>query len=156
MAEIRVHLDTSLPVDSVLGAATEFSQERLELWPTIDPAVYSVETIDDQFAIVKEGTDVLGGIWAKERYDWSRPGIVRATVQDSNIFRTGSTWEMRVQPADGSGSHVEIVWNRQGKGLKGRFVVLMMRLTGRGRLERGLRETLAVVERKRQPGEAKG
>jgi hypothetical protein len=83
-------------------------------------------------AVVREGTDVMGGIWAEERYDWTEPGIVRATVRDSNAFVAGGTWEMRVRP-DNGGSNVELIWHREGKGIKGRVVVTAMRLSAGGR-----------------------
>jgi Polyketide cyclase / dehydrase and lipid transport len=150
MAEIHVQVDSDLPPQVVLDAATEFSQERLELWPTIDPAVYAVEAVEGQVAIVREGSDVLGGIWAKEKYDWSEPGVVRAIVQESNVFRSGGTWELHARSADGGGSHLELVWNRTGKGVKGRFLVLVMRLAGRQRLRSGLLDMLRVLEKKTQ------
>jgi hypothetical protein len=106
--------------------------------------VYRVVSQGDHCAVVREGTDVLGGIWAEEQYDWSEPGIVRATVRDSNTFVAGGTWEMRVQP-DGEGSHVELIWHREGKGIKGRVVVTAMRLTGSRRLRAGLEQTLDIV-----------
>ena len=144
MAEIHVAVDTSLSAREVLGAATDFTAHRLEVWPTIDPAVYRLLSQGDQCAVVREGTDVLGGIWAEERYDWSEPGVVRATVRDSNAFVAGGTWEMRVKP-DGEGSHVDLVWHRQGKGLKGRAVVAGMRLMGARRLRESLEQTLDIV-----------
>jgi hypothetical protein len=144
MAEIHVAVDTPLSTDEVLGAATDFSAHRLEVWPTIDPAAYRVLSQGDRCAVVREGTDVLGGVWAEERYDWSEPGVVRATVRDSNTFVAGGTWEMQVKP-EGGGSHVELVWHRRGKGLKGRAVVAGMRLMGARRLRAGLEQTLDIV-----------
>ena len=32
------------------------------------------------------------------RYDWSHRGLVKGTVVDSNIFKPGSTWEIRATP----------------------------------------------------------
>jgi len=149
MAEIHVSVDSSLPPEAVLGAATDFSKHRLEIWPTIDPEVYGVEALDEKSAVVREGTHVLGGLWAKERYDWSEDGVVRATVMESNTFRTGGIWQMTVRPTDVGGSHVELLWNRRGSGLKGLVVLLAMRLTGKARLEAGLHETPRLVEKAR-------
>jgi hypothetical protein len=42
-------------------------------------------------------------------------------VTDSNIFKPGSTWEMRATPADG-GSRVEVIGVRRLRGLKGRLL----------------------------------
>jgi hypothetical protein len=144
MAEIHVAMHTSLPAADILWAATDFSAHRLELWPTIDPAIYQVLSRSDTGAVVREGTDVLGGVWAEEQYDWTEPGIVRATVRDSNAFVAGGTWEMRVRPDD-EGSNVELIWHREGKGIKGRVVVTAMRLMGARRLRAGLEQTLDIV-----------
>jgi hypothetical protein len=46
---------------------------------------------------------------------------VKGTVVDSNIFKRGSTWEIRAQPADG-GSRVEVIGVRHLRGFKGRLL----------------------------------
>ena len=46
---------------------------------------------------------------------------------------------------DGEGSLVDLVWHRQGKGLKGRAVVAGMRLMGARRLRESLEQTLDIV-----------
>ena len=40
----------------------------------------------ENFAEVTEGTWVVGLFWERNRYEWSRPESVKATVIDSNIF----------------------------------------------------------------------
>ncbi len=78
--------------------------------------------IGDTFADVTEGNpEVFGFIWERLRYDWSRPGSVKATVVDSNIFRPGSTWELRATPLNG-GSRVEIIGIRYVRGVKGAII----------------------------------
>jgi hypothetical protein len=144
MAQIHVAVDTPVAAEDVLGAAIDFSSHRLEVWPTIDPAVYRVVDQGDHCAVVREGSDVFGGIWAEEQYDWSEPGVVRATIRDSNTFVTGGTWELRAKP-DGEGTHVELIWHREGKGLKGHLVVAGMRVAGARRLRDGLKQTLDIV-----------
>jgi hypothetical protein len=98
-------------------------------------------------AEVTEGSDTMGGIWARERYDWSTPGTVRGTVQDSNVFQVGGTWELRVQPRDDGGSHIELIRDRKGKGFKGKLIEGMLAVGGRKILASGLQQTLAVLER---------
>jgi hypothetical protein len=151
MAEIYVAVESDLSPAVVLGAAVDFSERRLQVWPGIDPAVYKVERQGEGCALVVEGTDVLGGVWARELYEWPiDAGVVRATIQESNTFVPGGTWELRATPT-AEGSHVEIEWHRQGRGLKGRVVTLGMRLRGRKRLTDGLEETLRVLH---EPGMA--
>ena len=151
MAEIQVAVESDLSPDVVLGAAVDFSERRLQVWPGMDPAVYKVERRGEGCALVVEGTDVLGGVWARELYEWPvDDGAVRATVQESNTFMPGGTWELRATPT-ADGSHVEIVWRREGRGLKGRVLTLGMRLVGRKRLTDSLEETLRVLH---EPGTA--
>jgi hypothetical protein len=49
----------------------------------------------------------MGGIWAREEYDWSFPGTVRAVVRESTVFAPGSSWELtsRLCPAAAPASH---------------------------------------------------
>lgn len=59
-------------------------------------------------------------MWERLRYDWSQPGSVKGTVTDSNIFKPGSSWEIRATPTNG-GSRVEIIGVRHLRG-KGRLL----------------------------------
>ncbi len=111
MARIHISTDSDLPADTVLAAITDFSSRRPRLWPNIDPGVYEVHEVGADWADVTEGSSIAGGVWTRERYEWSVPGVVRATVQDSNIFRSGF-WEMRASSV-GGGSRIEIVQDLQ-------------------------------------------
>jgi hypothetical protein len=71
---------------------------------------------------------------------------VVARVPDSNIFRSGSRWELRVRPTSAGGSRVEWTSLRQPSSLKGRLVVLVLRVTGRQHLSGFLQQTLAKLE----------
>ncbi|MGH2724144.1 MAG: SRPBCC family protein [Actinomycetota bacterium] len=146
MLEITFTMDTPVPSERILAAATDFSERRPERWADIDPNVYRVHGAGDTWAEVTEGERTLGGIWARERYDWSTPGVVRAEVQDSNVFGTGSSWELRAAPREVGGSTVHWTTHRVDKGFKGRFLVLMMRLAGRQELRKRLRRTLDALE----------
>lgn len=115
------------------------------MWPNLDPNRYRVISVGDTSAEAIEGSAVLGGIWARERYDWSRPGVVRAEVAESNVFVAGSSWELHVEP-DGDGSRVEWVSVRHPHGLRGRLLVVMLTLMGRRMLEPTLTETLRRLE----------
>ena len=150
MANIQISVDTDLSPDLVMGAITDFSPRRLTLWRNIDPGAYKVHEVGTDWADVTEGTKVAGGVWTRERYDWSVPGVVRATVQESNIFKSGF-WEMRVTAADGL-THVEIHQDRQAKGLKGSLVGAMMSIIGTRVYKQGINDTLAAL-RAEQGGE---
>jgi hypothetical protein len=146
MVEVRFDVETPLPPERVLAAVTDFSERRPEIWSGIDPKQYRVHALGEGFAEVTEGGREFGGIWARERYDWSSPDRVIARVLDSNVFRPGSRWELRVQPTPAGGSRVEWTSLRQPNSLKGRLVVLALRIAGRRHLRGYLRQTLSRLE----------
>jgi hypothetical protein len=146
MIEIRFTAKSTASPGRVLAAATDFSERRPHLWPNLDPKAYRVLQVGEHTAEAMEGSPMLGGIWARERYGWSTPGLVRAEVQDSNVFAPGSSWELRVVPDDDGGSVVEWTSRRAPKGMKGRILVLMLRLMGRKALSKSLGQTLARIE----------
>jgi hypothetical protein len=146
MVEVRVEADSRLQPEAILRAATDFSDRRPDLWPSIDRQVYRVEEVGENTARAIEGEPTMGGLWALEAYDWSEPGRVRAEVQDSNVFAPGSSWELRVTPNEEGGSHIEWISRRRGKG-KGKLLTLMLRLIGEKEMSRRLRQTLDILER---------
>jgi len=150
MPRIAFQLDSPVPADRIIAATTDFSTRRPELWPLIDPAVYCVHAVGDEWADVTEGSAMLGGIWARERYDWSEPGVVRATIQDSNVYRAGGTWELRADAAAG-GSRVSVVNDRRPRGLRGRVLATMLVLMGSRELPRTLGLTLGRLEARPRP-----
>ena len=145
MTRIAFTVESTLPPERVLAAATDFSERRPDLWSNSSRKYFEVHELGDDWAEVTEGTDRGGGFWERMRYDWSTPGLVRATVLDSNVFTAG-TWELRAEPAPGGGSRVSVVNDRATKG-KGKLFAVMMTLVGKRFFTRSLRRTLAAVER---------
>lgn len=121
MPTVHVIEETAAPPERVLAAARDFSERRPGLWPDVHAEHLSVHEIGPTFADVTEGNPwpLLGVVWERLRYDWSQPGLVKGTVIDSNLFKPGSTWEIRAKVTDGR-TVVEVVGVR--------------RLRGRGRL----------------------
>jgi hypothetical protein len=146
MVEVRFEVETPLSPQQVRDAATDFSERRPQIWSGIDPTRFTVHALGDTTAEVTEGGREFGGIWARERYDWSDPHLVVARVLDSNIFRSGSRWELRVRPVPAGGSRVEWASLRQPSSLKGRLVVLVLRVAGRPLLRGYLQKTLSKLE----------
>jgi hypothetical protein len=121
VVSVHVTADSSLPPKKVLDAARDFSHRRAEVWPLVQSRYLRVHETGETFAEVTEGTFVAGLFWERSRYDWSEPGVVKARVLDSNVFRPGSTWELRATPRNG-GSSVEMTLNRDFQsGLKGKI-----------------------------------
>ena len=122
MPTVRVVDTTSVAPERVLEAARDFSERRAEMWPDVYVEHLQVHETGDTFAEVTEGNPwPIGYVWERLRYEWSEPGSVRGVVTDSNIFKPGSTWEIRATRADG-GSRVEIIGVRHLRGLRGRML----------------------------------
>jgi hypothetical protein len=146
MVQVRFTMQSTLTPERILSAATDFSDRRTEIWSGIDPARYEVHAVGDGWADVTEGGRELGGIWARERYDWARPGTVTAEVQESNVFAAGSRWELQVRPAGDGGSTVDWLTERRPRGIKGRILVTMLAFGGRRYLMGYLRHTLERLQ----------
>jgi hypothetical protein len=120
----RLHVvaQTTASPDRVLEAARDFSPRRGELWRDVYVEHLTIHRQGETWADVTEGNPwprPFGLVWERLRYDWSQPGALKGTVIDSNLFKPGSTWEIRAAPASESGSRVEIVAvrNLTGRGL---------------------------------------
>ncbi|MGH2427454.1 MAG: SRPBCC family protein [Candidatus Limnocylindria bacterium] len=137
---------TPLPPEAVLAAVTDFSERRLEIWPALDGSLYRLHARGDTWAEATEGGGPFPGMWARERYDWSRPGTVSAEIIESSIFRPGGRWELHVEPLS-RGSRATVVWDRRPKGLKGLLVTALVVTVGRGPMADQLRQALANYAR---------
>ncbi|UJR84521.1 SRPBCC family protein [Sandaracinus amylolyticus] len=147
MAHVITELDTTASPERVIGALTDFSPRRLELWPNIDRRYYKVESTEPTSAEVTEGTGPFGGIWERARYDWSRPGTVRIDVKDSNAFEPGSYWKYDVTPTANGGSHVRMEFDRRPRNFRGRVASALLDRIGGKFFEKQLGETLRRIER---------
>jgi Polyketide cyclase / dehydrase and lipid transport len=130
MAKFIVGLDTAATPEQARAALIDFTDRRPEIWPGLSKRVYEVYEVGETSAIVREGND-RPKVWARERYDWSRPGVIRWEVLESNFCNPGSYVQATIAPGpDGTGSHVEIEWNRTPSTAAGRFMVGFMKLFG--------------------------
>ena len=128
MPTVHVVDETPVAPERVLAAARDFSERRAEMWPDVHVEHLHVHEAGETFAEVTEGNPwPIGYVWERLRYDWSEPGSVKGVVTDSNIFKPGSTWEIRATAANG-GSQVEIIGVRHLRGFKGKLLVPMFPL----------------------------
>jgi hypothetical protein len=143
----RVEFDVSSGVspDRFLAALTDFSPKRAEIWPNIDAQHLKVHEVGANSADVTEGSSIAGGVWERNRYDWSTPGTVRVETIESNTWRPGSFWLYHVEPTD-TGSHIHVTADRRPATLKGRLIAVLLVLGGR----RVLRQATEQVLRKLQ------
>jgi Polyketide cyclase / dehydrase and lipid transport len=140
MPHVVVDVDSEVPAERVLAAATDFSERRPELWPNISREFWQLHERGANWAEATEGSP---GVWARERYEWSDNRVV-GTTQDSNVFQPGGTWTLAVEPRDGGGSHIHLVLDRRFKG-KGWLFYPAVALFGRRMFERNLQKTLDVL-----------
>lgn len=143
MAKIHYEADGAVSAEQFVAALTDFSEHRPELWPNLDTKFFRLYDRGETWAEVQEGTDVLGGVWAREHYDWSEPGRVTLTLLESPDFRPGTVIDYRVTSRPDGGCHVAVDFQRIATSLRGRFVGVVVQLTGVGRFSKDLRETLA-------------
>ena len=142
MAKIHYEADGEVSAERFIAALTDFSDRRPELWPNLDTKYFRLFERGDTWAEVQEGTDVLGGVWGRERYDWSEPGRVTLTLLESPDFRPGTVIDYHVTDRPGGGCHVAVDFQRIATSPRGRLVGAVVQLTGVSRFGRDLRETL--------------
>lgn len=157
MPTVDVVAETPIDPERVLEAARDFSEWRAKAWPDVYVEHLEVHERGDDFAEVTEGNPwPIGYVWERLRYDWSQPGVLKGTVTDSNIFKPGSTWELRATPA-GGGSRVEIHAVRNLRGFKGRMLWPVFPLgLAKKTVAEHLRHFLSAVEERERDRKAAG
>jgi hypothetical protein len=130
VARLELDIDTDVPAERILAALTDFTENRPNLWPGLKRELYEVHAVGETWADVHEGSG--GPVWARERYDWSAPGTVTWTMQESGFASPGDYVTAVVTPREGRGSRVHVIWERHGRTLFGRLLVAMIVLL-RGR-----------------------
>ena len=147
MAKIQYEADGAVSAERFIAALTDFSERRPDLWPNLDAKYYELHERGDTWAEVTEGTDVLGGVWAREHYDWSEPGFVRLRLVEAIDFRPGTRIDYHVTARPDGGCHVTVDFQRIATSLRGRFVGVVVQLTGTRRFAKDLGETLDRLAR---------
>lgn len=149
MPTIRVSLRSSLSPERVLLAARDFSARRVEVWPAVRAEHLVVHGCHGTTADVTEGTPTgIGTSWERCDYDWSAPGVVVATVTDSNVYRPAdSAWRITAHEVEG-GSEIEMTWIRSFRRTpRGLLFGTAFRLLGRPLFRGYAREVIANLER---------
>src|SRR5690348_11993944 len=129
MAKLDFEMETSLPPEKVIAMLTDFSTRRPEVWPGLYAQEYEVYTRNETSAEVREGNQ-RPHVWARQRYDWSRPGIVRWEVMESNFSRPGSYQELTAVAREDGGSHIRVHWQLSPASPMGALIIAAIKLTG--------------------------
>ncbi|GIJ45217.1 hypothetical protein Val02_21030 [Virgisporangium aliadipatigenens] len=146
MARVEFDVSTTVPPERFIAALTDFSPSRADVWPNIDAAHLKVHSVGETTADVTEGSNLAGGVWERNRYDWSTPGTVRVETTESNTWKPGSFWLYNVTKTD-SGSHVRVTVERNPASLKGRLIALLLSVGGPRPLKKATEEVARKLER---------
>src|SRR5215469_3674892 len=128
MARVTFDIHTGLPPERVMLMLTDFSAHRPDAWPMLAPELYEVHSLGSGCADVKEGSLSPALIWERDHYEWSADRV-RWTVQESNYCTPGSYVEVTVRPKPGGASQLQVQWNREGVGSKGKILTALVALT---------------------------
>ena len=142
MARIQYDADGPVAAQTFIAALTDFGPRRPELWPNLDAKYYELHEVGDTWADVTEGSDFLGGVWARERYDWSERGVVRLRLREAIDFKPGTEIVYRVTSRSGGGCHVAVEFQRIAASLRGRAVGALVQLAGARQFRKDLGVTL--------------
>ena len=147
MPVITVTLDTPLPTKTILASACDFTPRRSDVFPAVEAKYFVVHNVDGQTADVTEGTGTgIGSSWERCRYDWSTPGLVTATVTDSNVYGPHSSWRITAEPTP-AGAHVEMSWIRRFKRTpRGILFGTAFRIIGRPLFRKYAKQVIANLE----------
>ena len=144
MPRVEIDLESSASPEQVIAGLTNFTEQRPALWPGLNPMKYHVYQVGDTWADVQEGNN--DQVWARERYDWSTPGTVRWTVQESDFSSTGDFVEAVVSAKPGGGSRIHLRWSRHGKTLLGKAIVALIALSGGRPVKQSMMAGLRRIE----------
>jgi hypothetical protein len=157
VAKIHYEADGPVAADRFIAALTDFGPSRPELWPNLDATYYKLHEVGDTWAEVTEGSEFLGGVWARERYDWSEPGVVRLRLTEAVDFKPGTEIVYRVTGRPDGGCHVAVEFQRIAASLRGRVVGALVQVAGARQFRKDLGVTLERLSRTSPaPGPAAG
>jgi len=143
MPTIHLHQTTTATPEQVLAGITDFGPGRSELFPNSADDQLEVHDQGPNLADVTEGGK---GNWERLHYDWSDPNRIVMTTTDSNVWGNDSvqTYSLVAKP-DGK-TDVDVVVERHGKNLKGRFLGTVLGTVGKGVLQKALDQTVRTIE----------
>ena len=139
-------VESDVAADTIRRGLLDFSDQRPERWPQLDPKTYQVHWVDETSAEVTEGSP-FPKVWNRERYDWSHPTIITWTAQESNFCTPGSHISMDIQSRPDGGSSVTVTWDRTAANTRGRVNLAVIRLGGTRLLRWATERSLEDVAR---------
>jgi hypothetical protein len=145
MARIEFDVDTTLPPEKVKAMFLDFSEGRPDTWPGLARDQYKIYSVGETSAEIREGNK-RPKVWARERYDWSRPGIVKWEVVESNFSKPGSFLEAHLNEKEGGGTTVHIIWSRTPTSPMGIIALGVIKLTRGAPVKASMRAAFKKAE----------
>jgi hypothetical protein len=140
---IHFHETTTATPQQYVAGLTDFGPGRSELFGNSADDDLEVHFLGATEADVTEGS---GGVWERQRYDWSDLNRVVITTTDSNVWGgdSGHTYTFTRNPD--RTTDIDYVVVCEGKNLKGRFLGLVLRTVGKSRLETAFHDSVKAIE----------
>jgi hypothetical protein len=138
---MRFELTTVASPDQVLGAMTDFTDRRLEIWKkTLDPKVYELRELGETWAVAREGSPGVP-YWVVVRYDWADRAVIRWTEVETNHGDPGAG-SMRIEPRGEGGSRVHVEWATHPVRLRDKIPIYLIHHTMNRAIARMWRKAL--------------
>lgn len=151
MPSLHIKAKTSVSSEQFLIALTDFGPERGTIWSNSQSTHFILHKLGANEAIVTEGSNVLGGVWERLHYNWSKPGVIELRTIDSNVWANGSGWQYNLEQAyDGSGTLITARVTRYPRSKKGYLILILLGSVGRPLIIRSFRRTLRAIEKQNQ------
>ncbi len=141
---LHTNVDSDVSPELIRRALLDFSDERPDIWPTLDPKTYDVHWVEETSAEVTEGSP-FPKVWSRERYDWSEPTTITWTAVESNFCTPGSHVSMDILSNGSGGSRVAVTWDRTAANLRGRVSLAVVAIGGNRLLRWATRKSLSDV-----------
>jgi hypothetical protein len=143
MFKTQFHEKTTATPEQYVAGLTDFGPGRADLFGNSADSYLEVNSMGSTEADVTEGS---GGVWERLHYDWSDPDRVVLTTTDSNAWGGASSHTYTFTRNSDGTTAIDYVVVREGKNLKGRFLELVFKTVGKGKLEKAFRNSVKAIE----------
>jgi hypothetical protein len=143
MATIRFTQSTTATPEQFIAGLTDFGPGRGELFGNSTDAYLKVHDQSPGHADVTEGSN---GIWERLSYDWTDPHHIVLKTTESNLWGPGSGHEYTLTERPDGKTDIAVVVAREGMGLKGKLLGLLLTVGGKSILGKTFDKTLRAIE----------
>jgi hypothetical protein len=145
MATIRFTQSTTATPEQFIAGLTDFGPGRGEIFGNSTDDYLKVHDQSPGHADVTEGSN---GIWERLAYDWTDPHHIVLKTTESNLWGPGSGHEYTLTERPDGKTDIAVVVDREGMGLKGKALGLLLTVGGKSILGKTFEKTLRAIERR--------